>query len=143
MNRVGLILSFALICIVCHAQNTKVSKEPGPSWIDNAVINYQLSNLDNNAEDGYVDLDYERQVSLTTQTKYFRKAIKILSESGVQNSSEISVDFDPAYQKLIFHTIKIIRSNQVIPDENAGPFIKSSHTTSTESTSIFPALYNY
>src|SRR5574337_1160160 len=54
------------------------------------------------------------QVSVSSQTKYFKKAIKILSEAGVENSSEISIDFDPSYQKLFLHSLKIIRNGQTI-----------------------------
>ena len=69
-----------------------------------------------------MDLDYEMQVSVSLQTKYFKKAIKILTESGVENSSEISIEFDTSYQKLILHTLKIIRNNQTIDKLSSAKF---------------------
>lgn len=120
-----LVFLFVLIFLlfaVSNGQNKKVNKEPAPSWITETSINYNQSDLDYDAEDGYVDLDYEMQVSVSSQTKYFKKAIKILSEAGVENSSEISIDFDPSYQKLIFHTLKIIRNHQTIDKLQSSKF---------------------
>lgn len=103
------------------AQN-KIIKEKIPSWVTVTSINYNQSNLDKDAEDGYVDMDYEMQVSVSSQTKYFKKVVKILTESGVENSSEISIDFDPSYQKLAFHSLKIIRNSQVIDKLSSAKF---------------------
>lgn len=114
MRRIVFATAFVFLLFYFSAAQNKVSKEEVPSWVTATSINYNQSNLDNDAEDGFVDLDFEMQVSVSLQTKYFKKAIKILTEAGVENSSEISVDFDPSYQKLAFHSIKIIRSNQII-----------------------------
>jgi hypothetical protein len=114
MSRVGFLTISFLFVLCCSAQNSKVSKGAAPAWVTVTSVNYNGSNLDDDAEEGYVDLDYERQVSLSAQTRYNKTAIKILSEAGVQNKSEVSVDFDPSYQELVFHTLKIIRGNQTI-----------------------------
>ena len=106
----SLILPFSFFV---NAQNNKVRKEATPSWVTVPEHQYN-NNMDADAEDGYVDLDYELQVSLAQQSKYTKKEMKILSEAGVQNNSEISVNFDPTYQQLIFHCIKIHRANQTI-----------------------------
>jgi transglutaminase-like putative cysteine protease len=115
MRRLGVFIVF-LFCLTVagECQNSKVAKEPAPPWITNSIIDYNLSSLDKDAEDGYVDLDYEKQMSVTAQTKYYRTAIKILSDAGVENSSEVSVDFDPSYERLAFHSLKIIRGKETI-----------------------------
>ena len=61
-----------------------------------------------------MNLDFEKQISLGLQSTYYKKSIRILSEAGVQNRSEINVSFDPSYNQLIFHTIRIIRDNSII-----------------------------
>jgi transglutaminase-like putative cysteine protease len=113
---------FFLLFAVSNGQNNKVNKEAAPLWITPTSINYNQSNLDNDAEDGYIDLDFEKQVSVSSQTKYCKKAIKILSEAGVENNSEVSIDFDPSYQKLFFHTLKIIRNNKSIDKLQSAKF---------------------
>lgn len=88
-------------------------------WVTVSQYDNNSTALDNQAEDGYVDLVYEEQISMGEQSVYYRRAIKILTEAGIQNSSEVSVDFDPAYQQLIFHSIKIIRGGEVFNKLNS------------------------
>jgi transglutaminase-like putative cysteine protease len=85
-----------------------------PAWVTINTIDYTNNSLDKEAEDGYADLNFEKQTSLADRCVYIRKSIKILSEAGVQNESQISVSFDPSYQQLIFHTVHIIRNGEVI-----------------------------
>src|SRR5829696_3370151 len=103
---------FLSIAFVSTAQNNKVQKASEPSWATIHTINYAATHLDRDSEDGYIDLDFERQVSLEHGAEFRRTIIKVLSEAGVQNSSEISIDFDPTYQQLIFHSINIIRGTK-------------------------------
>ena len=111
---------FILICIcsilICSAsaQSTKPQYQKEPSWVSINNFDYSSTGLDDQAEDGYVSLVFEKQVSLQQQAIYTKTASKILSESGVQNNSEIKINFDPSYHRLIFHTIKIIRGTESI-----------------------------
>ena len=95
-----------------HAQKPTVAKEA--QWVTINKLDYTNTSLDRDAEDGYVDIDYEKQVSLADQAVYIRESSRIISESGVQNNSQVSVGFDPTYQQLVFHTIRIIRDGQII-----------------------------
>lgn len=97
-----------------NAQNSKLRAEKEPAWVTINKTDYNNSKLEREAEDGYLDLGFEKQVSLAQQSRYFKKTIKILSEAGVQNSSEISVNFDPSYEQLTFHTIRIIREGKAL-----------------------------
>src|ERR1043166_10158210 len=93
---------FGLLCFYnLNAQNKKPRALPEPGWITKVAVDYNASSLDKEAEDGYIDLDYEKQVSLPAQCVYVRRSLRILSEAGVQNASEISISFDPSYQQLI------------------------------------------
>src|SRR6185369_13130482 len=90
------------------AQSRKPLAGKEPSWITQTVIDYSNTSMDNDAEDGYADLDFEKQISLADQCVYIRKCVRIISEAGVQNESQVSVTFDPSFQQLTFHSIKII-----------------------------------
>lgn len=89
-----------------------IAKEP--AWITTYPIDYAKNTLEADAEDGYLDLDYENQVSLSDQALYVKKSIKILSEAGVENSSEVSVNYDPTYEQLSFHKIILLRNGKAI-----------------------------
>ncbi len=100
-------------CITVAAQKKPVTGKE-PAWITVESPDYNNSRLNREAEDGYIDLDYQKQVSLGTQSVYIKQSFKILSEAGVQNKSQVSISFDPSYQSLIIHTIRIIRDGQII-----------------------------
>ena len=89
-----------------------VSKEP--AWVTKNNINYNTTSLDKAAADGYINISFETQISLADQSKYFFYSKKIISKSGVQNESQISVSFDPSYEQLIFHSIHIIRNGEIL-----------------------------
>ena len=108
-----LIIGF-LFNTTVQAQSKKFKIEEEPFWITVNPIDYGNTKLDHEAEDGYMDISYEKQVSLTQQTTYFKKAIRILSEAGVQNRSEITIEFDPSYEQLTFHSIRIMRNGKWI-----------------------------
>ncbi|HEX2608294.1 MAG TPA: DUF3857 and transglutaminase domain-containing protein [Flavisolibacter sp.] len=121
MNRLFILcIVYFIIPITGSSQSVPIASEP--SWISHPVIDYKATQLDEEAEDGYVDLDYERQVSLSETTTYYKIALKVLSDAGVQNSSEVSVNYDPDYEKLFFHTIRIIRDGQSINKLQANRF---------------------
>jgi transglutaminase-like putative cysteine protease len=97
-----------------HAQNSKVKAGAPPAWITQGKIDYGYNSLEADAEDGYFDLSYEKQVSLADQSTFYKKVYKILNESGVENMSEITVAFDPSFQQVTFHDVRIIRGDKVI-----------------------------
>lgn len=96
------------------AQNTKPRMEKEPAWVIIHTPAYTNTQLDQEAEGGYVNLIFDKQVSVGKQATYYKRAIRIISESGVQNASEVSVDYDPSYSQLVFHSINIIRSGETI-----------------------------
>ncbi len=113
MKKAFVLLAVLLtLSILAQAQKPSAAKEP--RWVNLSKPDYFNTSLDKEAEDGYVDMDYEKQVYLAEQAVYYRFAQRIISEAGVQNKSQISIGFDPTYQQLIFHTINIIRNGQVI-----------------------------
>ncbi len=106
----ALLLSFTTV----QAQNKHISINKEPAWITRNAINYKNNKLDAQAEDGYIDMAFEKQVCLKEKSTFFKVAIKILSETGVENNSKISIEFEPSYQQVIFHFVRIIRGKNVI-----------------------------
>jgi transglutaminase-like putative cysteine protease len=102
-----LLLSAALFS---YAGKPTISAEPG--WIVKNAIDYANTALDAEATDGYIDINLEIQVSLANNCEYFRRSKKVISETGVQNASQVSISFDPSYEQLSYHSIRIIRNGQ-------------------------------
>ncbi|HEV7330386.1 MAG TPA: DUF3857 domain-containing transglutaminase family protein [Flavisolibacter sp.] len=107
-------LWLVLLSVEGFAAGKKPTIEKLPSWISVTTVNYTASQMDDEAEDGYSDLHFEKQVSLLQQAVFLKKAVHILTDAGVQNQSQIAVDFDPSYQSLIFHTVRVVRNGKVI-----------------------------
>src|SRR5690606_27147644 len=64
--------------------------------------------------EGYYQLLFEEQRHVEKQTVYRHIIRQIVSEAGIQNGSEITVEYDPSYEKLQFHQVIIRRNGQVI-----------------------------
>lgn len=107
-----LLLLLFLLPGMAEAQRPRVEKEP--SWITRNELDLSGRRLDIQAESGYVDQAYEKQVNLAQEAVYHRVAIRILSEAGVQNNSEVSIEFDPSYEQLVIHSVNIRRGKEII-----------------------------
>lgn len=114
--RLGLTLLLCSTVIYANSQKPAVGKEP--SWVTLQTYNFSVNFQKQDAEDGYLDLLFEEQISVEPRGIYIRKAVRVITESGIQNMSEISVDYDPVYQQLTFHTIRIIRDDKIINQLN-------------------------
>ncbi|MEO7524575.1 MAG: DUF3857 domain-containing transglutaminase family protein [Ferruginibacter sp.] len=96
------------------AQPGKVSISTEPGWVTKNNYDFSKTSLDKEAIDGYIDIAIDKQVYLSDQTEYIKRSIRIISQAGVQNGSQVSVSFDPAYQQLSFHSIHIIRKGAIL-----------------------------
>jgi hypothetical protein len=89
--------------------NNKPRIQPEPAWV--IPVNPEsgrVPDLKDVSNGYYYDL-MNRQVNLVNHTAYFRFIRHIVNESGVQEASEVSVNFAPQFQQLIFHKVMIIR----------------------------------
>ena len=91
--------------IYCKAAD-KIDKTPTPTWVKTILLGDKKIVEDNV---GYQYLLIDFQENLIKESVFRHYAVKILNSEGVQSLSDISVSYDPAYQKLDFHKIVIIR----------------------------------
>lgn len=91
-----------------YSKEYRLQKVPGwvipISWDKNLELPEYVS-------DGNYYRVYERQILLEKKElyQYKRHVIELTDISGVEGNSQISVDFDPIYEELIFHNIEIVR----------------------------------
>lgn len=71
---------------------------------------------------GYYISFVDKQVNLAAQSSYHRFIRQIVSESGIQNGSEFSVRFNPAYERIDFHEATVWRGGQRISQLNLRDF---------------------
>ncbi len=91
---------------------------PAPSWVVPAAAETSLDVPRSNVRFGVFAVLHDHQVNVGAQStsEYYRNVRKVLSPSGVQNASELSIDFDPSYQRLVFHQISLLRDGQRIDE---------------------------
>jgi transglutaminase-like putative cysteine protease len=111
-----------LITICSNAQNNKITINKFlPTWLQKVAIVDKKPEY-KNISDGYFIFLSERQNNLETKEHYTHIIREISSSTGVQNGSEISISYDPSYEKLIFHKLTIWRDNKPIEKLNAHNF---------------------
>jgi transglutaminase-like putative cysteine protease len=79
-----------------------------PAWVKPAEPVIPVSIDAENAGISYLLLEQQEQVE--PKASYYHEVRQITSENGVQNGAAISTSFDPSFQKLTFHFIRLRRN---------------------------------
>ncbi|WP_400078750.1 DUF3857 domain-containing transglutaminase family protein [Winogradskyella sp. R77965] len=107
----ALTLFFLCNLSVCYAQ-INVSKTP--NWVVNQSFE-ENSDIDlKEISYGLLTLLSDEQVHVPKEERYIRLVRKITDNVGVQDGSSISINYDPTYQQLFLHHIKVIRNGKEI-----------------------------
>ena len=122
MNFIKLVILLSIITIISPLSQAKKIRNGGfkyyiestPSWVKkNSYPNA------NQETQHIVDIDYllaDQQVLAKGKrlVNFYRYAQKALNISSLERASTIEIDFDPSYQRLIFHSVNIIRNGKKI-----------------------------
>ncbi len=110
-----LFLFFSIIFISGKSlgQNKDFSIAPVPEWIVQQIPEHKTpdTNSENSLSSHYLLVN--RQENISSEQLFIQYSIKVLNAEGLQEVSDISIDFDPSYQELVFHSINVIRGTEV------------------------------
>jgi transglutaminase-like putative cysteine protease len=109
----GLICAVALPAPLFAAANVhKVA--PPPSWVQVAPdpVGIAPAKADDEAAD-YLIVDRQARINERTN-HYVRTATRINNRSAVEDESRISINVDPASERLVLHTLRVIRDGKVV-----------------------------
>ena len=121
---------FLLACLVAivagfaevsRGEEAKPDIGPPPKWATPIAFNprTKLDEVDPSLEMRWILKD--RQINAGNNESFHHEVRQVLTPMGVNNNSHISVYFDPAYQLLTFHWIRIWRGtnalNRLDPDK--------------------------
>src|SRR5688572_20691850 len=92
--------------------SAQVDIRPAPAWVEQLEIDADATINKQNVRWGLYDLlkDHQVRAGDGTESHYFRTVRKILSPSGVQNASELELDFDPSFERFTLHDVSVIRN---------------------------------
>jgi hypothetical protein len=111
----------SLLALPLYAREFDV--RPAPKWVDAIPAETSLAIAKENVRWGIYDIleDHQVRAGQGSESQYYRTVRKVLSPSGVQNASELELDFDPSFEKLVIHHVTLIRKDERIdalePDE--------------------------
>lgn len=108
-----LILIISLIFISNgHSLANSLKIQKRPVWTIEKEVDIKSDNISSDSVGGYYYLLVDIQDNISDQTIFCHYVIKLLTNSGVQRLSDISADYDPSYQKIIFHEINRFRNGE-------------------------------
>jgi hypothetical protein len=90
---------------------SKFSTGPAPTWVK--PVNFELIPA-KPSDIHYQYLLEETQVNWEEKTWYLHKAIKVLSQVGAEGFTQLAIDFDPAYQQVTIHAIRVLRDGETL-----------------------------
>jgi transglutaminase-like putative cysteine protease len=84
---------------------------PRPSWVVREPAPAPLAAPAPDATPGSYELlfDHQLRVGDDFSDEYVRRVVQVLTSAGVQDAAQLSVDFDPSSERLVFHRVGILR----------------------------------
>jgi hypothetical protein len=111
-----LVLACSALLLLCNifsanADTPAVHISARPTWINPfKVSDKKLPSRQ--VENGFFYQLFEEQVQIEKQADYKHVIREIVSSAGIQNGSEISISFDPSYERLDIHDITVWRNGK-------------------------------
>ena len=99
------------------ALNQKIQYSEIPAWVQHYPVDFNTAVPLADIEEGVyfrVVESQARHIQTSPYELYVRRALEVISASGMEFSSSFNIDFDPTYQVVELHEIKVIRNNQSI-----------------------------
>jgi hypothetical protein len=109
---------FFLLVLCCLGQPvTAATFDIGtvPTWVTLSVPDTAAEPSSQTMNSGVYYLLLDKQIHIAGKQTFHHYALKLLNETGMQNNSALSFSFDPSYERLIIHYIRILRKGQSIP----------------------------
>lgn len=88
---------------------------PSPPWVKEVApgADEGMSDADKGGSLFLLD-DHQTRVAGARTERFYRHVKKILSAAGLEESAEFALPFEPSYQELLIHHIRIVRGGRVI-----------------------------
>jgi hypothetical protein len=97
------------------AAQTPYRIAPTPAWVEVPALPATPTIPDDQISDGlyYLRIDEQHRVESRNTDFFEYTAYAVANTQGIQNGSQIAIDFDPTYQSLTLHFVRIRRGDQV------------------------------
>ena len=102
------LVGLALLAVPTPSQ--QVETAPDPAWVDPVDVPPADARAEGTAE--LLLLDYQTRLGDPVPERHVHVALHVLNETGVREQSDLTVDFDPSYEELSFHSVVLHRDGE-------------------------------
>ncbi len=110
----GFFLSFTAPAAEAPVSESKVTVGPAGDWVKPNFFDRALQNAPLPAGENERWLLIETEINVPEGATFHHQAKQICSYAGVQNGAQISLDFDPGYESLQLHWVRIWRGTNFL-----------------------------
>jgi transglutaminase-like putative cysteine protease len=114
MHRSCLLLAFIILsswsCFA--AAPSPVSIAPPAEWLGALEPIDLAATPADKSQSGHFFLLFERQIHVEKAETFSRVAYRITAQSALQDGARISIDYDPEYEQIDFHFLRVVRDGQ-------------------------------
>jgi transglutaminase-like putative cysteine protease len=110
----GFFLSFTALAADAPIPESKVTVAPPGDWVKPNFFERALRNALVSAGENERWLLIETEINVPESATFCHRVQQICSYSGVQNGAQISLDFDPGYESLQLHWVRIWRGTNFL-----------------------------
>jgi transglutaminase-like putative cysteine protease len=104
----------ASICGAAQEGEDRFEIGPVPGWVLTKTNGLAADTTAfTNESEIYLSVDY--QVNVAEEAQFVRVFKELRTSDGVQNGSTVSAAFDPGCQRLVWHSLEIVRAGRVVP----------------------------
>jgi transglutaminase-like putative cysteine protease len=116
-----------------NSANAQIKVSRTPSWVKIQTYDPKPKIDISEVSYGLLTLLSDEQVHAPRQEQYIRFVRKITDNVGIQEGSSISINYDPTYQSLSIHSIKVVREGKSINKLNINDFQTIRQESNAES----------
>ena len=109
------IISLFFTTLPVAAATPEVKKVAPAAWVEQIAVEPDSDLPMDEIQNGQYHLLVDKQIRVAANipTEYYRHyAIQVVNASGMEAASQISIDFDPEYQTVNFHKLRIRRGGK-------------------------------
>ncbi|MGO8680157.1 MAG: DUF3857 domain-containing protein [Limisphaerales bacterium] len=114
----GFFLSFTALAADAPIPESKVTVAPPGDWVKPNFFERALQNDPVSAGENERWLLVETEINAPESATFCHRVKQICSYAGVQNGAQISLDFDPGYESLQLHWVRIWRGTNFLNQLN-------------------------
>ena len=120
-NRMRVLLLFLAAVLTCGAAaDNAVHFAPPPAWVEQIAAPALVPTPEADVSYGFDYLVLDRQVKVSEQSVYWRSIYRITAEGSLQSGARLTWNYDPAYEQITLHHLRVIRGGETQERLNEG-----------------------